>query len=281
MNNTSSSSSATYLRKLYLQLMKKALLNSIHGEIEDTPVENVHGIRKQLLRVVGGQGTHLVKRREIRDQDRQNGNIYPWPLHAHTMIGEKRLDNLWQCMSGAIESGVEGDVIETGVWRGGATIFMRAVFKAYGITDRSVWVADSFQGLPPPNAEMYPADAGDSHYVEDGLRVTLEQVQQNFAKYDLLDNQVKFLKGWFKDTLPTSPISKLAVMRLDGDMYESTMDALNALYPKLSIGGYVIVDDFGYLKSCEQAVNDYRNRHGISDPIERIDWTGAFWRRTK
>ena len=112
------------------------------------------------------------------------------------------------------------------------------------------------------------------------LAVTVDDVRSNFARYGLLDDQVEFLVGWFADTLATAPIEKLAVMRLDGDFYESTMDALSALYPKLSVGGYVIIDDYGCIDACRAAVHDYREAHGITDEIKLIDWTGAYWKRT-
>jgi hypothetical protein len=202
-----------------------------------------------------------------------------WPLVAHTMIGLKRLDNLEFCIEQVITNGVVGDLIETGVWRGGATIFMRAVLKAYGVTDRYVWVADSFEGLPPPEAGKYPHDAGDTLHEARELAISLEQVKANFERYGLLDDQVRFLKGWFRDTLPVAPIERLAVLRLDGDMYESTMDTLVNLYPKLSEGGYVIVDDYGAIPACRQAVHDYRSANAITEEIHDIDWTGIFWQK--
>ncbi len=107
----------------------------------------------------------------------------------------------------------------------------------------------------------------------------MEQVQSNFRAYDLLDDQVVFLKGWFKDTLPTAPIEKLAILRLDGDMYESTMDGLNNLYDKLSPGGFCIVDDYG-LPGCKLAIDDYRKEHGITDVMIQVDWTGWYWRKS-
>jgi O-methyltransferase len=197
------------------------------------------------------------------------------------MIGMERLANLQECVTDIIRSNVPGDLIETGVWRGGACIFMRAVLEAYGDSSRTVWVADSFQGLPPPNPERYPADTGDRLFEEPFLRVSVEQVKANFGKYGLLDDQVRFLVGWFKDTLPKAPVDRIAVMRLDGDLYESTMDALRALYPKLSVGGYVIIDDYGAMTSCRAAVDEFRHEMGISDEMKRIDWTGVFWQRGK
>jgi len=195
------------------------------------------------------------------------------------MIGLKRLENIQFCVEDVIRRQVPGDLIETGVWRGGATIFMRAILKAYNIIDRNVWVADSFEGLPPPNPDKYPMDTGDKLHQFNELAISMEQVQSNFEKYDLLDQQVRFLKGWFRDTLPLAPIEKLAVLRLDGDMYESTMDSLNALYPKLSIGGYLIVDDYGAIPGCKKAINDFREKYKIPDEIIPIDWTGVFWQK--
>jgi O-methyltransferase len=202
-----------------------------------------------------------------------------WPSHAHTMIGLKRLRNLRSLISRVLEDRIPGDFIETGVWRGGACIYMRALLMAYGVTDRRVWVADSFAGLPLPNPERYPADAGSILHKIGLIAVSLEEVKKNFAKYDMLDEQVVFLNGWFKDTLPHAPIEKLAILRLDGDMYESTTQALDSLYPKLSPGGFIIIDDY-ILIPCRKAVDDFRARNGIADIVQDIDGIASFWRKT-
>src|SRR5947209_863300 len=128
-----------------------------------------------------------------------------------------RLSNLQFCVEDVLKNGVPGDLIETGVWRGGASILMRAVLKAHGVTDRRVWVADSFEGLPKPDHGTYAADTMDVHHRYRHLAVCLDEVKRNFQKYDMLDEQICFLKGWFKDTLPIAPIEQLAVIRLDGD----------------------------------------------------------------
>jgi hypothetical protein len=204
-----------------------------------------------------------------------------WPMKAHSMVGTRRMENLRDAILHVLGKNIPGDFIETGVWRGGACIFMRAVLGIYGVTDRNVWVADSFEGLPPVNAALYPADAAGvdlSKYHE--LAVSLDEVKANFAKYDLLDDQVRFLKGWFKDTLHSAPIGRLAILRLDGDMYESTMDALVALYDKVSPGGVVIVDDYGAISACRQAVHDFRDRRGINDAVCKIVLSGVFWVKT-
>jgi O-methyltransferase len=204
---------------------------------------------------------------------------HEWPAMAHTMIGWKRLLNLQNCVEQILAENVPGDLIETGVWRGGAIIFMRAILKAYNVRDRLIWGADSFQGLPAPDPVRYAADAGDRAHTWRELSISLSEVRANFEKYGLLDEQVRFLPGWFRETLPAAPIEQLSLIRLDGDMYESTYVALENLYPKLSRGGFLIVDDYGALPSCRQAVTDFRQTVGIAEEIIRIDWTGVYWRR--
>ncbi|GGG58727.1 TylF/MycF family methyltransferase [Paenibacillus radicis (ex Gao et al. 2016)] len=236
--------------QLYLELLKKTILFEIWLEHE------------------GGNATP-TNRWEGLD----------WPNIAHSMIGRLRMNQLHEAMDTVLREGIPGDFIETGVWRGGACIFMRGFLKAHGMNNRRVFVADSFEGLPVPDPQ-YPIDATSTFHTQDFLRVSLPEVKNNFRKYGLLDRQVTFLKGWFKDTLPVAPITQLAIARLDGDMYSSTMDSLNNLYPKLSIGGFLIVDDYsiGY---CAAAVHDFRAIHNITDPIIPIDITGIYWRKTK
>ncbi len=212
-----------------------------------------------------------------QDQPRTHNDIYP--LYADSMIGKLAMDNLEYCLESVIQNNIPGDFIETGVWRGGATIFMRGFLKAKGITDRKVWVADSFNGIPAPS-EDYPADKWDFSDAE-VLKVSQEQVMKNFAKYNLLDEQVIFLKGWFCDTLPTAQIDEIAILRLDGDLYQSTWEALENLYPKLSVGGFAIIDDYNIgIPCCAQAVEDYRAKHQIKDPMLPVPPYGVFWKKS-
>jgi hypothetical protein len=203
-----------------------------------------------------------------------------WPSEAETMVGWLRLDSLQRCVEEVLRADIPGDLVEAGVWRGGASILMRAVLKAHGDSTRSVWLADSFAGLPVADPAHFPADAGDNLASFNAyLGVSVERVRGNFEKYGLLDHQVHFLEGWFRDTLPAAPIRRIAVLRLDGDMYESTMDILTNLYHRVSPGGFVIVDDYGALANCRAAVDEFRARARIHEPLQPIDWTGVFWRR--
>ena len=174
---------------------------------------------------------------------------------------------------------VQGDFLEAGVWRGGACIFLRALLDLEeGGPSRIVWVADSFEGLPPPDARRYPVDLGDGHHAVEFLRVGLDEVRLNFQRYGLLDPHVQFLKGWFKETLP-GPVERLAILRLDGDMYESTIQTLDALYDRVSPGGFVIIDDYSLI-GARTATDDFRAARSISEPLTHIDWTGVFWRKS-
>jgi len=267
-------------RDLYLDLMKKCLTRSAFGETYHTLVPPkgtlVWALYAPARKIFSSRNLHLVRR--LPQEMRENGQ--DWPIDAETMIGMKRLDNLQSCLVDVLVKGVAGDVIETGVWRGGATIFMRAILSAYGDETRQVWVADSFEGLPRPTRQAPDSDRRERLWAFPQLSVSLKEVKANFDRYSLLDERVRFLVGWFKDTLPSAPIEKLSVLRLDGDMYESTLVALESLYPKLSIGGYVIVDDYGNVPGCKKAVDEYRRSHGITDRLEPVDPCCVFWKRS-
>jgi len=220
----------------------------------------------------------LANKRPFDPDLRREGQ--DWPTEAETIVGMRRLDNLHQCTRTVLREDISGDLVETGVWRGGCAILMRAVLEAYEDAERSVWLADSFQGLPAPSPAKYPQDAGDQlSTFTSYLGVALETVQANFRRYGLLDDRVKFLPGWFRDTLPVAPVERIAVLRLDGDMYESTHLALTHLYPKLESGGFLIVDDYGALPNCRQAVEDFRHAQAIAEPLVSVDWTGVYWRK--
>ena len=202
-----------------------------------------------------------------------------WPPTAETMVGRARLEHVVACARMAIEDDVPGDFAECGIWRGGAVALLRATLAAYGDRDRQVWGADSFDGLPVPDTDRYPADAGYDWSGVDALRVTIDDVRANLDRYGLLDDRVHLLQGWFEDTLPTAPIERLSLLRVDGDLYQSTTDALTALEPRVSDGGFVIIDDYNGWPPCRQAVDDYRAAWEITSPLEPVDWVAVWWRK--
>ncbi len=257
---------------MYLDLLERAVTHTLYfppdkRELPANVQESFeHEFEKAGITELGGL-SDVRRRNEGRD----------WPVYAQTMVGRKRIHNVRMLTERVISERVPGDLIEAGCWRGGTVIMMRGVLAAHGDRERTVWAADSFEGLPAPNPEQFPADLADINYTADELKVPIEEVRANLERYGL-DHGVEFLEGWFRDTLPTVRDKQWALVRLDGDLYESTMDGLVNLYPQLSPGGYLIIDDFGW-ENCRQAVEDYRAEHGIDEPIERIDWVGAWWRK--
>lgn len=265
--------------ELYLDLMKRVLTNVVYPDEALVPVAPRGFAKRAVARAFARLGLTLARANGSTVAARRDG-LENNP-RAHTMIGLRRLDNIQRCVMQALDEGVPGDLLEAGVWRGGAVAFMRAILKARGVTDRVVWVADSFQGLPAPDAARYPADRGDTHFTKRWLAVPVEEVKETFRAYGLLDDQVRFIEGFFSESLPRAPIGRLAVARIDVDMYESTTQALESLYPKLSIGGFVILDDWEIIPTCRKAIEDFRARHGIGEPIQAVDGNAGFWRRER
>jgi hypothetical protein len=247
---------------LYLDLMKKAVTGTLYGDEPDRNDPDFERWRRRFVR-------HYFESHA-----------------AHTCVPLVRLHNVEACARTAIEEAIPGDFVETGVWRGGTVIFMRAILKELGVEDRLVWAADSFEGLPAPDPVAFPKEAyaHNTKEMKDDLNflaVSFDEVKANFARYGLLDDQVRFLVGWFSETLPVAPIERIALLRLDGDYYQSTMDALSSLYDKVSPGGFVIVDDYGEdtWTYCREAVDEFRAARGIGAEMKSVDRWCWYWRK--
>ena len=276
---TDNSSQTEAVRDRYLDLVAACVTGSIHPQ-QFYPLRFRRGSWRAMLlspvaAVLRTKHFYLFRKQPSASTWRV------WPESVLTMIGPGGIANIRMCLERVLQDDIPGDFLEAGVWRGGACIFAKAFLDASG-SEKKVWVADSFQGVPPPNTAEFPADAGDKLYRTPELAVSFDEVVVNFTRFGLLDDRVKFLKGWFRDTLPSAPIDKLAVLRLDGDLYESTWDTLTSLYSKLSPGGYCIIDDYHDLPACTQAVEDFRAKHGIADEIHPIDESseGCYWRKS-
>ena len=276
------------MRRRYLDLLKKTLVNLVYpedalrldlalsGELGDDPLE-----ARRLLRDVRYRRPDAHAELVAAKHDGTLGGVFGSRL-SHTMIGLSGLDNLERCASKVFADGVPGDFLEAGVCHGGASIFLRALQVAYGEEDRVTWVADSFAGVPPPD---HPVDR--EHELDlteerhPWMAAGIEAVRDNFATYDLLSDNVRFLPGLFADTLPSAPVERLAILRLDGDLYASTRDTLAALYDRVSPGGFVIVDDYGCLKPCRLAVDEFLAERGLEVELHQVDWTRVCWRKTE
>lgn len=192
-----------------------------------------------------------------------------WGTGRLSMVPWTALEHLHKCIQDVVGKNIDGDFVETGAWRGGSCIIAKSIFNDLNV-NKKVFVVDSFEGLPKPDIEKYPDDKNDTHYLDENMKASLETVKENFKKFNLLDDNIVFIKGWFKDTLPNAPIDKISILRLDGDMYESTIDVLKNLYHKLSIGGYCIIDDYNH-PACREAIQDFRLGNGITEPIIKVD----------
>jgi O-methyltransferase len=260
----------------YLSVLKKSLTAPLYPESAWRILrpERFGPLKSAILRQFYKRGLAVVLREPYGPEVRAHGE--DWPLFGYSMVGTKRLDNIETCLKSVVAEKIPGDFVECGVWRGGASIFARAVLNTLDETQRIVWLADSFEGMPVQSErdKADPALAGNAY-----LAVSLEDVKSNFERFDLLGDNVRFIKGWFCDALPTAPIEKISILRLDGDYYSSTMDALRNLYDKVSPGGYVIVDDYNACKSCEEAIAEFSAERGIVPHLVQIDRTAVYWRK--
>lgn len=265
------------VRDLYLDLLERAVMHTLYSppDVREDPARVVASFEEEFERagIKEFPAEDWLTAAEKREQGRD------WPIYAQTMVGAKRIRNVRESVETILADGIPGDLIEAGCWRGGSSILMRGVLKAYGVTDRTVFAADSFEGLPKPDPERFPADARDTGYQAEELKVPVQQVRNNFELYKLFDERVQLVEGWFSETLPKLRDRRWALIRLDGDLYESTMDGLVNLYPQVSPGGIVIIDDYGWV-NCREAVEAYREEHSITEPIVEIDWVGAYWRKS-
>lgn len=202
-----------------------------------------------------------------------------WPYLGKTMIGILRLRQTLNLLLTAFTNNIPGGFMETGVWRGGASIFIRAIFRAVRQYQRPVIVCDSFKGLPPINASSYH-DWVNFEYVF-YLRVSDDEVRQHFIEAGVYDPQIYFVKGFFNETMPvlSNMVHRLVFLRLDGDMYESTVDVLYRFYDKVSIGGYVYIDDWKL--PAEWATAHFFQVHNMTEQLITMDGNTVYWQKTQ
>lgn len=270
---------------LYLDLLKRSLLNEVYLDDEmrllylrdclsgddSFDYSVLHNIREDRAEAFADmKASRRIGRFPERNITRSG--------FSHTMMGRLRLDSLHACLDDLATRDIPGDLMECGVWRGGGCILMAGWIRAHGQQGRKLLVADSFEGLPAPTHEQdQNLDLTKEKFPQ--LAVSRQTVRENFLVYGLLDDHTQvFLEGWFSDTLTDAPTQQIALLRLDGDLYESTMDALVALYHRVSPGGIVIIDDYGALAMCRQAVDDFfTGRNEAVPELTHVDWTGAFF----
>lgn len=188
-----------------------------------------------------------------------------------SLLSKGQLDLIDWAVNDLAARKVPGDLIEAGVWRGGAVILMRALLDAYFLHDRQVIAADSFSGIPKNTQFKHdPVDLW-----EDRWEASLDEVKENISSFGLLDERIEFVEGYFADTLPALANRNFALVRLDSDSYDSVLTSLEHLYPRLSSGGIIIVDDW-HLPGCRFAVDHYRAAQGITEEMQANSGNG-YW----
>lgn len=240
-------------REAYLDLVRRAVTNYLY---------------------LGGEAS----REEFRcaahyDIDAGNWKIDRLALPA-TLLTAAQLDLVERSVLEVERRDVPGDLLEAGVWRGGVIVLMRALLSAHDIADRKVVAADSFAGIPRnTRATGDPVDAWPDRWV--ASRAEVEGILERFG---LLDERIQFLEGYFEDSFRTLTGERYALIRLDSDSYDSVETSLEYLYPRVSRGGIVIIDDW-HLPGCRLAVETYRAQLGIVDPIEEVEGN-AWWTKS-
>ena len=245
-----STQSKQSLRDGYIDLLKRSITN-FHNLGGDTPFEQFRCVNHY-------------------DVPQGRWKIGPF-ARPTTLLSKSQLDLIEFAIVRVERDKVPGDIIEAGIWRGGAVILMRALLDAYQIKNRKVFAADSFAGIPlNTRAKGDPVDKWSDRWA-----ASLDDVKGNIRRFGMLDDRIEFVVGFFEDTLASLANERFAVVRLDSDSYDSVETSLDHLYPRLSKGGVLIIDDW-HLVGCRQAVEDFRAKHGIFDPIEVVDGN-SYW----
>jgi O-methyltransferase len=234
---------------LYLELLKKVIINSVYHPNKDVT----------------------------------EGRVWP-DFPTLSMIGMPRLDNIQKLTLDCLSNNIKGDFIEAGIWKGGAVALMAAILNTTKTKNRRVIGVDSFEGIPPAKPDIYPADAVHigCEKIEILLNNSLEEVKGYINRMGLDDgNNIQLIKGWFSEVLPdlVRDGAKFALVRIDGDTYESTIQALENLEPCTSQGGYIIIDDYYSWDGCKKATQDYRLIKDITSPLITVDWTCVYWKK--
>jgi hypothetical protein len=214
--------------------------------------------------------------------DFKDGARWPPESQAVSMAGQRRLDNFAALTAMVIEDGIDGHIIETGVWRGGASFMAAKTVELLGESSKKrVYLADSFQGIPPaPKDREYHWEDTNANTLSILNDNSPKRVVEDAAKFGLDMNHLRWVVGYFNESIPKlvseEPDVRFSVVRLDGDTYFSTMDAIRYLYPRLNPGGFLIIDDFTDWTGCMNAIRHYRKKHDIVEPkVIR----GVYWRK--
>ncbi len=277
--------------KRYLDLLKASLLNEHYLENElridhlVNKISNGYTLHSENMRDPSRQMKDFMQRLQsmrragkLRDPEDEVHHYFPY-----TNMGRARLAALQACMDTVRTENVQGDIVEVGTGRGGGGIFLRGYLDAYEMLESTVWIADEFRASPPGQTtgawdqETDVIPGGGPGFPD--LWPDLNNVRDGFKRYDLLDKRVRFAQGPVAQSLATEPIGKVSLIRIGEGITDDARVALDLLYPKLAVGGFVVIDRYNAPR-VQKAVDAFRSEHGIEEQLERVDWAGATWRKT-
>jgi len=204
-------------------------------------------------------------------------------VRPFTMVPEPSLVELGQQVAAVLAEGVPGDLVECGVWRGGAAFLMAGLLRAAGVTDRKVWLCDSFEGLPAPEpvdgpaAGRYAGNPESPRYF-DNCRASLDEVRRGAGTLGVAD-RLEYVEGWFDRTLPSARerIGPIALLRIDGDWHSSVKACLDNLYDAVVDGGLVVLDDYYAWDGCAVALHEFLGARSLPHRIESLAVDGDAW----
>jgi hypothetical protein len=193
--------------------------------------------------------------------------VRPW-----TMTGPDKMYALIQAVRYVARHRIPGDVVECGVWRGGSMQAVARTLLAAGDTARDLHLFDTYEGMPPPSdRDLRRSDerSAEELLAEESREdskvwavATLDDVKDGFSRLDYPAERVHFVKGKVEDTIPGHAPEQISILRLDTDWYESTRHELEHLYPRLSPGGVLLLDDYGYWEGAREAVDEFLEQSG-------------------
>jgi O-methyltransferase len=215
-------------------------------------------------------------------------DVEPWVemiinrVRPYTMTGPERISTLCHGIRYIAKRKIPGDIVECGVWRGGSMMAVALSLLAEQDLSRTLYLFDTFRGMPPPSgidrdwrgemasSLLEKADRSDLIWA----CASIEEVRANLGATDYPSEQVRLIEGRVEDTIPRRAPEQISILRLDTDWYESTKHELIHLYPRLSIGGILIIDDYGAWEGARKAVDEYIDENELALFLHRIDHTG-------
>jgi len=213
-------------------------------------------------------------------------------VQQYTMTSPERLVALCRSVDYLVNSQLEGDIVECGVWRGGSMMLIAKRLARLGLLNKKLFLFDTFEGMSAPGGKdvslLTQETAKDLLDKSDRLKgdnvwcnSSLEEVKKNLQTVPYPQNQILYIKGKVEDTLPNDSIKRICLLRLDTDWYESTKHELDTLYDQLVVGGILIIDDYGHWQGCRKAVDEFMAKRGLNLFFNRMDYTGRIAIKTK